>query len=87
MVMMTASCSEIERTYDCYKICDKYSGCFDEELDVSKCVDTCEDKGEEDPDFEAQAKKCEECVSDKACSKASTECLATCAEVVVVSTK
>lgn len=86
VALSIAGCSEIERTYDCAKICDKYSECFDEDLDNSKCVDQCEDHGDDDKDFEQKANECEACVDDQSCTEASTECFDKCAEVVAVST-
>jgi hypothetical protein len=77
---------EVERTYDCAKICDKFADCYDDDLDKSECVDTCEDKGEADPDFEEQADQCEACIDDSSCVEATFDCATDCANVVSEST-
>lgn len=79
-------CSEAERTYDCAKICDKYATCIDDEIDRSECVDRCEDKGQDDPDFEEQADECQKCVSGEDCADATVECSTKCAWVIAEST-
>jgi len=77
---------EIERTYDCAKICDAYADCYDEDLDKVACVDECEDKGDEDEDFEEQASACEECIGSESCASATVSCTDECAWIVAQST-
>lgn len=73
---------EIERTYDCAKICEKYADCYDDDLDKSECVDSCEDQGEADPDFAEMAGSCEACIDDISCLEATLDCSDDCGTVV-----
>lgn len=84
--LSTFACSEAERTYDCAKICDAYSDCYDKDLDKVSCVDTCEDKGDADEQFEIQANDCEACIDGASCVDATLECTDECAWVVGAST-
>lgn len=85
--LATVGCGdEIERTYDCAKICDSYADCYDEDLDKVACVDQCEDKGDEDMDFQEQASACEECIKSESCAEATVSCTDECAWVVAEST-
>jgi hypothetical protein len=86
LVFAAVGCGEAERTYDCAQICSRYSSCFDEDLDETKCTDACEDKGDADKDFEAKADACEGCLEDnESCASGTAACTDECAEVVVVS--
>lgn len=88
--VLTAACSDaddkIERTYDCGQICDKYAECYNDDLDQSECVDSCEANGDADPDFEADADECEACIDDSSCVEATLDCATECANVVSEST-
>lgn len=77
---------EVERTYDCAKICDKYADCYDDDLDKSECTDTCEDHGDADADFAEQAGECESCIDDSSCLEATFDCADACGNVVAEST-
>lgn len=88
--LLNAGCGDaadkVERTYDCAQICDKYADCYDDDLNKSECVDTCESKGDADPEFEAQASDCEACIDDSSCLEATIDCADDCANVVSEST-
>jgi hypothetical protein len=84
--LIAGGCSEAERTYDCASICDGYADCIDDSVDVTDCVDRCEDNGQEDPDFAQQADDCERCIDDESCTDATVMCASSCAWVVAEST-
>lgn len=84
--LLGGGCSEAERTYDCARICDGYADCIDDSVDVTDCTDRCEDQGEADPEFAAEASECETCIDDESCVEAAVECTTECAFVVAEST-
>lgn len=90
IVLLSAGCNEAadkaERTYDCVQICDKYADCYDDDLDKTECVDSCEANGDADPDFEEQASDCEECIDGSSCLEATVDCATQCGSVVAEST-
>jgi len=86
IALTSGGCGEAERIYDCARICDGYADCIDDSVDRVDCVDRCEDKGQEDADFAAQANDCEMCIDDESCTDATVECATKCAWVVAEST-
>lgn len=62
---------EIEQIADCAEICDRYDECV-EELDMTACVDACEDRIEVDATAASQAQTCEECLDDRTCAEVET---------------
>lgn len=82
----SVGCGEVERTYDCARICDGYADCIDDSVDRVDCTDRCEDQGQEDPDFAKQASDCEACIDDESCTDATVECATECAWVIAEST-
>jgi hypothetical protein len=83
--LLVGACGEAERTYDCVKICDKYAKCYDDELDKTDCVDSCEANGDLDADFAAKADDCEACIDDSSCAEASLDCSDECTTVIAES--
>ena len=77
-----AGCAdEIDETFDCTQICERYSDCFDANYDVSGCVDRCEDNADADEDFADHADACENCLDDRSCT-GSFACVDECAGIV-----
>lgn len=79
-------CSEADRTIDCAQICEKWENCFEEDVDNSDCVDTCEDAADADEDFERKVDNCEGCLDNTSCSEATVECTDECAVIIAKST-
>lgn len=75
--------SEAGRTFDCAKICSKYSECI-EKLDVISCTSECEDQADADSRYQESAVDCTECASDKTCKDAEP-CWARCPTMPAVS--
>ena len=75
--------SEAGRTYDCAKICSRYSDCM-KEVDVISCTSECEDQADADAVYQERAVDCTECTSDKTC-KESEHCWASCPSMPAVS--
>lgn len=70
---------DITNTIDCTDVCQRYSDCFDENYDVSACVDRCEEDADVD---DARLERCENCIDDESCTAALFECTADCVGIV-----
>lgn len=75
--------SEAGRTFDCAKICSKYSECM-KTLDVISCTSECEDQADANSGYQNKAVDCTECTSDKTCKEAEP-CWAGCPTMPAVS--
>lgn len=85
VAFMFGGCNEPSRIYDCQRVCDQYSECFDDEVDRNECVLYCEERGAgEHTNFEFPFKvsACENCMEAKQCSTRTIECFSKCSGVV-----
>jgi hypothetical protein len=73
---------EVTNRITCADVCERYSDCFDEDYDVSACVDRCEDAATPDEETEAELEECHACIDDESCSSAVFECTAECVQFV-----
>jgi hypothetical protein len=62
-------CDDIDRSFDCNQICDKYRDCFNSSYDVEGCADRCEENAEDSEDFDSHADDCENCLDERSCSE------------------
>lgn len=73
---------EIENRITCSDVCNRYKECFDDDYDVSACVNRCEDDATADEEKEQRLEVCEACIDDESCTSAVFECAADCAQFV-----
>jgi hypothetical protein len=76
VVSACSSDNEADRTFDCGSICAKYSDCITD-IDLTECTDYCEDQADANPNIEAAADACDDCIEDRSCAEA-TQCASTC---------
>jgi hypothetical protein len=83
-VLGSAGCStdEIENRITCADVCNRYQECFDDDYDVSACVDRCEDDATADEEKEQRLETCEACIDDESCASALFECSTDCGQFV-----
>jgi hypothetical protein len=85
LFISTAGCSEIGEAIDCDQMCEKMKNCLDDDLNVRKCAEKCEDR----VDDNALANKldaCTDCLDHGvSCSEVADEC-SICDEVQVALT-
>lgn len=74
-----SGCDEADQAVDCSQICNRYQECFDEDYDVSACIDRCRPMLDEDPHG---ADDCEACIDDRSCTGAVFNCASDCAGIV-----
>lgn len=77
-----AGCSTVDDTIDCAQVCSAYSDCFDSDYDVSTCTSECEEKADNDSNFENVLEACEDCIEDQSCAEATFACGAPCSNIV-----
>jgi len=86
LLLLASGCgrnSEAGRTFDCAKICAKYSECI-KSIDKLSCTNECEDKADADSSYQVSAADCTDCVGDKTCKEAE-HCWAACPSMPAVS--
>lgn len=74
LTVALASCDEVDEAFDCAEICEEFKRCFDSELDVNDCVDTCFDAVEADTELRADADDCAGCIDNQACNEVNDAC-------------
>lgn len=63
-----AGCDSTE-VFDCSDICDTYDECVPEDVDVTDCIDRCEDVADLGDPAEDRVGACQNCYNDNACSQ------------------
>ena len=76
-----SGCDEVDKTFDCRSICQRYADCVSGDYDVGACADRCKDNADADESFEAKADACESCIDDRSCAE-SFPCIDECVGVV-----
>jgi hypothetical protein len=76
-----SGCDQIKHSYDCTKICQRYSDCVDSSYDVDACTQRCKDSADMHSDFADKADDCQTCIEDKSCVQ-SFPCLDECLGIV-----
>jgi hypothetical protein len=75
-------CSDAKNTITCSDVCNRYQDCFDEDYDVSSCVDRCKSRAGSDDDKQSQLNQCDACIDDKSCTAAAFSCATECVSIV-----
>jgi hypothetical protein len=74
---------EADELLQCSDICNAFIDCTNADMDLTDCIDACEDQeSNTSPSFEA----CEDCVDTNACESNVWQCNSECAEVIEQST-
>jgi hypothetical protein len=68
--------NEVDRTFDCGEICAKYNHCVNE-IDVTECIDHCEDEADAHSNVEQAADACEDCLDGRTCDEVAS-CIPDC---------
>jgi hypothetical protein len=74
-------CDEIQNTYNCSDLCNRYQDCFNQSYDTVACTDRCEDLADADQNFDERANDCQNCLNDHSCAGAALSC-PSCAGIV-----
>ncbi len=61
---------------DCADVCDKFDEC-QQDIDVERCVEDCENLEDVDPAFETAMDECDDCLDDTSCVEGDA-CWASC---------
>lgn len=81
VVAAVVGCNEIDRTFDCNQICDRWRDCVDDNYNTAACADRCEDNAANQAAFDQKADDCENCLDDRTCGE-SIGCTADCVGIV-----
>jgi hypothetical protein len=79
------SCGEAEEAYNCAEICETYSDCAGNlgvDIDVTACVNDCEDESDRSEDFKQDAEECQVCLDANESCAENIPCAGACAGVV-----
>ena len=74
-------CDEIQNTYNCSDLCNRYQDCFNQNYDTFTCTDRCEDLADESQNFDERANECQNCLNQHSCAGAALSC-PSCAGIV-----
>lgn len=81
-----SGCGEAEELYNCTRICETAGDCagmVGQDLDVTACINECEDESDVNPEFEQAAEACQECLeAGEECTAENIPCTDECATVV-----
>ena len=81
-LVTTGGCSNVGETIDCAQMCEKMETCIDGDLDVSDCIDRCEERADDNA-LADKLDACTDCLDrDYSCSEIVDEC-SVCDEVQV----
>jgi hypothetical protein len=74
------ACSELDRATDCRDICSRYKDCIQRDYDTEECEKRC--NGMESDRATREISRCEDCLDDRACTKAVFNCGEECSPIV-----
>lgn len=81
-----SGCGEAAELYNCARICEAAGDCADMaglDLDVTSCIDECEDEADQSAEFAEDAEACQECLdAGEECTAENIPCVDECASVV-----
>ena len=80
--VLTPSCGEADKLFDCPSVCSRYRSCFNSSYDVDGCRSRCKDSADRDTDYKRKADDCEACIDDRSCSSATFNCATSCVGIV-----
>jgi hypothetical protein len=67
-------CDEVQNTFNCADLCNRYQDCFDSAYDTGACTDRCEDLADANQNLDERANRCQNCMNDNSCAAASFNC-------------
>ena len=67
-------CDEVQNTFNCADLCNRYQDCFDKAYDTSACTNRCEDLADASQNFDVRANNCQNCLNDNSCAGAAFNC-------------
>ena len=63
-------CDEVQNSYNCSDLCNRYQDCFDSAYDTSACTTRCENLAGVGQNFHDRANACQNCLNDNSCAGA-----------------
>jgi hypothetical protein len=69
-----SGCDEVETTFDCSTVCDRYRDCFDTSYNTDACQDRCEGQASVSDAFQAAVDACEDCIGVNSCLSQTFNC-------------
>jgi len=67
-------CDEVQNTWNCSDLCNRYQDCFDTAYDTGACTDRCEDLADANQNIDERANNCQNCLNDNSCAGAAFNC-------------
>jgi hypothetical protein len=67
-------CDEVQNTWNCSDLCNRYQDCFDRAYDTGACTDRCEDLADANQNLDVRANNCQNCLNDNSCAGAAFNC-------------
>jgi hypothetical protein len=76
-----SGCDDIEASFDCDTVCERYRDCFNSAYDVGACQDRCEAAADNSDAYQATVDACEDCIGVNSCLSTTFNC-PSCANIV-----
>lgn len=63
---------------NCGFYCERWQECREDDLDVEKCTNKCEEASRDNEDHADKAEECAQCLESRTCAEASERCFDDC---------
>jgi hypothetical protein len=67
-------CDDVQNSFNCNDLCDRYQSCFDSSYDTGACADRCENLADDSQNFDDRANRCQDCLNQNSCVAATFNC-------------
>lgn len=65
-------------TSDCRSYCSRYKQCIEDDIEVDRCTDTCEQASVDSSEHDEKVAECSSCVESRTCAESFDECIDDC---------
>jgi hypothetical protein len=69
-----SGCDELEASFDCDTVCERYRDCFNSAYDVGTCQSRCEAQADNNDPYQAAVDACEDCIGVNSCLSTTFNC-------------
>jgi len=69
-----SGCDDLEASFDCDTVCERYRSCFNTAYDVGSCQSRCEARADNNTAFQNAVDACENCIGVNSCLSMTFNC-------------
>lgn len=79
---LALGCGDIDNSFDCNNICDRYRSCFDSSYNTSACYSRCQARGTSNDEDRRRVDTCAACINGLSCVNTVFTCGVQCSSIV-----